>query len=198
MGRRSRIRRMREEDLEELLEQESADEKAPAKAAQPDTPVSRALELQKTAGNRATGAALQRWPFLGFPQAVAQWPRESQLILDDTVIPLESYADVNAGRNTDPSSSTARPNDFGAAGEVVVTIAVGDWSTDLNKAMLYGKHFKTVQLVIPAKDGGVRWILTDVLISALDTSSGNGDRPLQTLQLNFKKREFSQSPPPPR
>jgi Type VI secretion system effector, Hcp len=199
MGRRSRIRRMREEDLEELLEQDQGEENAPAKVAQPDTPVNRALDLQRTAGNRAVGAALQRWPFFGLPQATAQWPKERQLILDDTVIPMESFADraANAAVMT-PGSGAGKPNDATGEGEVVVTIDLGDWSGDLSQANIKGKHYKTVQLVIPGKDGrGVRWILTDVMISALTTSSG-GERPVQSLQLHFMKREFSQAPPPPR
>jgi hypothetical protein len=201
MGRRGRIRRLREEDLEELLEQEEAEpEKAPAKAAQPETPVARALELQKTAGNRATGAALARWPYLGLPQATAQWPKEKQLILDDVVIPLESFQDLGANRGASSSSSsgTSRASDVNADGEIAVTIKLGDWSPDLWKSSLTGKHYKTVQIVVPSKDGrGARWILTDVLISGLDQSSGYGV-PTQTLQLHFTKREFSQSPPPPR
>jgi len=201
MGRRGRIRRLREEDLEELLEQEEAEPaKAPAKTAQQETPVARALELQKTAGNRATGAALARWPYLGLPQATAQWPKEKQLILDDVVIPMESFAD-SVGNNRvalTPGSGTSKPNDATGEGEVVVTLKMGDWSSDLFKANVTGKHYKTVELVVPGKDGkGVRWILTDVMISGLDISSA-GDRPTQSLQLHFKKREFSQSPPPPR
>ena len=202
MGRRGRIRRLREEDLEELLEQEEAEpEKVPAKAAQPETPVARALELQKTAGNRATGAALARWPYLGVPQATAQWPKEKQLILDDTVIPMESFAESVATNRAalSPNSGTSKPNDVTGEGEVVVTLKLGDWSPDLFKANIAGKQYKTVELVVPGTDGkGVRWILTDVMISGLATSSGGGDRPTQSLQLHFKRREFSQSPPPPR
>jgi type VI secretion system secreted protein Hcp len=200
MGRRGRIRRLREEDLEELLEQEeAAPEKAPAKAAQPETPVARVLDLQKTAGNRATGAALARWPFFGVASATAQWPKERQLILDGEALPLESVQEA-VGRNATLGSPgpPTREADVKAAGEIFVTIKVGDWSTGLFKASMSGKSYKTVEIVLPGKDGrGVRWILTDVMISGYSTSSAGGD-PVQTLTLNFKNREFSQSPPPPR
>ena len=54
------MRRLRETDLDELLEQaEPTAQPSPAKA---ESPVARTLELQQTAGNRAVGAALQRWP----------------------------------------------------------------------------------------------------------------------------------------
>ena len=66
MGRRARMRKLREEDLEELAEQlEAEPEKAAPQATKSATTVDKALELQKTAGNRAVGAALSRWPGFG-------------------------------------------------------------------------------------------------------------------------------------
>ena len=60
-----------------------------------------------------------------------------------------------------------------------------------------GPGYKTVEIVIPTKDGkGIRFILTDVLISGYSVSK-DSDSPLESVSLNFKKREFSQDPPPP-
>ena len=98
MGRRARMRKLREEDLEELAEQlEAEPEKAAPQATKQAPEVEKALELQKTVGNRAVGAALQRWPVFGGP-LLAQWPKEPQMIVDGQVIPIESFQEgIQAG-----------------------------------------------------------------------------------------------------
>ena len=60
MGRRARMRKLREEDLEELAEQLEAEPEKAAVRRRRSRPraVDKALELQKTAGNRAVGAML--------------------------------------------------------------------------------------------------------------------------------------------
>ena len=74
------------------------------------TAADRVLDLQKTAGNRATTAALSRWGFPGFPATAApQWPKEPQVIIDGVVIPLQSWslAEGHGGATgPDRSSST--------------------------------------------------------------------------------------------
>jgi type VI protein secretion system component Hcp len=203
---------LREEDLEELLEQseaEPAKKAAPTAEAEtdgakatPEDPRARVLELQKTAGNRAVGAALSRWPVFGAVQAT--WPKERQMILDDgTAIPIESFQEATGGTNVVTSSTSGSPNrtSFTGPGEIVVTVKMGKYSTDLFRQAASGSGYKTVEIVIPTKDGkGIRFILTDVLISSYSVSGhgGAGDAPLESLSLSFKKREFNQDPPPPR
>ena len=90
-----RKRRRREERLEEEEEQqgrepaqESCSRRSGRRSARPRA-ADRVLDLQKTAGNRATTAALSRWGFPWFPATAApQWPKEPQVIIDGVVIPL--------------------------------------------------------------------------------------------------------------
>ncbi len=82
--RAPRVRRKkRDEELEPEL--------VPSQAAMPRAPAIPALELQKTAGNRAVGAALGRWP-MWFSKPHAQWPKEPQVIVDGTAIPMVSFS----------------------------------------------------------------------------------------------------------
>ena len=222
MGRRARMRtKLREEELEELDERLETTEPGPAaeekaeqeKEAAQKTPgapeaadgaAARVLELQKTVGNRATGQALARWPLFAAPQPVAQWPKHLEMVIDGkTVIPLES-AQMGTERHLTNATGTGvnREKPVDETGEMVVTLKQGDWSSDLFREALYGRGFKMVEIVFPGKDGkGVRLILSDVLISSYSVSGHGGtglDGPLESLTLNFKKREFSQDPPPPR
>ena len=222
MGRRARMRtKLREEELEELDErldktepgpaaeekaeqEKEASEKTTAAPEVADGPAARVLELQKTAGNRATGQALARWPLFGAPQAVAQWPKHLEMVIDGkTVIPIES-AQVGTQRHlTDPTGTgTNRETVVDQSGEMVVTLQQGEWSTDLARESLYGHGYETVEIVFPGKDGkGVRIILSDVLISGYTVSGHGGDAhgtPMESITLNFKKRELSQDPPPRR
>ena len=222
MGRRARMRtKLREEELEELDErlektepgpaaEEKADQekevaqKTPGAPEAADGPAARVLELQKTAGNRATGQALARWPMLGAPQPVAEWPKHLEMIIDGkTVIPIESAQLGNRQALTNATGTGADPEKpVDERGELIVTLKQGDWSTGLFRESLYGRGFKTVEIVFPGKDGkGVRFILEDVLISSYSVSGHGGadlDSPMESLTLNFKKRTFSQDPPPKR
>ena len=209
MKRKARMRKMlREEDVEELVKQiqeEPAAQKAAPAADKTATPADKVLELQKAAGNNAVGALLQRWggPATAMAAQQPQWPKEAQLIIEGFVLPLESYSEV-ANSNTSSvgeREGTTRPDTdrFKGPGEIVVVLKLGAWAADLQKAMLQGKEHKSVQVVVPAKDGkGIRWILTDVVISSYQVGSGGGKDPHVTLTLNFKKREFAQTPPPKR
>jgi hypothetical protein len=206
MGRRKRIHQLREEldELEGLqhktdrtaVAEKDDEDKAKEKDQQPvlqkEDPVARTLELQKTAGNKAVGAALARWPLLGAPAApAAQWPKQLEMIIDGkTIIPLES---AQIGVQQHLTDATADDS-----GEMVVTLKEGKWSSDLFRESLYGRGYKKVEIVFPGKDGkGLRVILEDVLISGYSISGGK-DGPMDSLTLNFKKRTFSQDPPPAR
>jgi type VI protein secretion system component Hcp len=206
MGRKARMRKLlREEDIEDLLQQvdgEPEKEQVAQKVSKAATPVDRALDLQKAAGNRAVGAALDRWALPWVPQAAQQapqWPKEPQLILDGVVIPLESYSETVNSPTSVGAGNARNPKDdrFSGPGEVSVVVELGDWSPELMRRALRGEHYKTAQIVIPSKDGkGVRWILTDVLISGYNVGGGGGGAPHESLTLHFQKREFAQTPPP--
>ena len=210
MGRKARMRRLRRDELDELLEQEQAEaakaapqaesevEPDATKATPQDSPA-RVLELQKTVGNRAVGAALSRWPVLG-TAPLPQWPKEPQMIVDGTAIPIESYQEgIQASSTAGSSTGGHRQNGPGATGpgEIVVMLKLGKHSSAFLMQASRGPGYKTVEIVIPTKDGkGIRFILTDVLISGYSVSK-DSDSPLESVSLNFKKREFSQDPPPP-
>src|SRR3954469_7620202 len=204
MGRKARMRKLlRDEDEEELLRDPKLAEADEAKAGakpqqQPDDPVARTLDLQKPAGNRAVGAALARWPLFAAPQPVAQWPKHLEMVLDGkVVIPLES-AQLGTSRQL-TSTSANREKPVQESGEMVVTLRQGEWSTDLFHESLSGRGYTTVEVVFPGKDGkGLRVILADVVIANYSVGAGGSDGPLETLALNFKKREFSEDPPPAR
>jgi hypothetical protein len=194
MKRKVRMRKMlREEDLEELLKQVNdepeaakADDAVP-KAEKTATPADKVLELQKTAGNKAAGAVLERFAGgkLNPMTRLATWPQAPQMLLDgDDPIPIESVQDAVAdqpGKEKDPEGP----------GEMVVTMLHGKHTTGLQRAVVEGQHFAKVELVIPGKGGkGMRWILYDVYLSVGSLSSDS-----QTIQLSFTSRKLVFSPP---
>ena len=118
------------------------------------------------------------------------------MIVDGTVIPIESFQEGIQGGGTGTSGNQNKTGATGP-GEIIVTLKMGKHSADLLLQATRGPGYKTVEIVIPTKDGkGIRFTLTDVLISNYSISGG-GASPLESLSLNFKKREFSQDPPPP-
>jgi Type VI secretion system effector, Hcp len=190
MKARQRIRRKRrEEELEGIEPQRDEEEQEERKAANPAAPADRALELQKTAGNRAVGAALARWGMPWIPAtAAAQWPKEAQVILDGEVLPLKSWSWSEATAGTGAASTGAGKPQFN---EVNVSTTIGEHSAELTMRTAGGRPFKTVIIVVPGKDGkGITLTFTDVLISGYQVS---GD--LESWSLSFAKKEFSQSPP---
>jgi len=188
-----RKRRRREERLEE---EEQAHEPSPENVLEKErpkekeaTPADRVLDLQKTAGNRAVGAALSRWGLPWFPATAApQWPKAPQVIVDGVVIPLESFSWSDGQLGT--GSSTTAP-EHTQLNDVSIFTALGEHSTDLHKAALHGKNLKTVVIVVPGKDGkGFTVTLTDAMITNYSISERH-----ESWSLSFRKREFSQSPP---
>ena len=195
-----RKRRRREERLEEEEEQqgrepaqESVLEKERPKEREA-TAADRVLDLQKTAGNRATTEAISRWGLPWIPMAAApQWPKESQVIMDGLVIPLESWSWSDGSTGTGATG----PN-LSQLNDVHITIASGDHSSDLLLKATQGGSIKTVYIVVPGKDGkGITVKLENVIITSYQTSGSTmGGKPLETLSLSFTKRELTQAPPP--
>ena len=158
------------------------------------TPEDRVLDLQKAAGNRATGAALARWGMASFPLgAMPRWPKEPEAVFDgDLVVPLTSYSTSASRAGSSGASGSAEPRES-AGGTMEITTRVGDHTPRLVRAAASGEHFATLELVVPGPGGGIRFTLTDVMLTSYHVS---GD--LETYSLHFAKREFSTSPPTPR
>src|SRR4051794_10764974 len=187
-----RKRRRREERLEEeeqarepaeenVLEKEKPREKEP-------TAADRVLDLQKTAGNRATGAALARWGINTLPLAATpHWPKEAQIIADGLTLPLESWSWAAAQRGT----GSARVGQDESSGDIVVMTKRGEHSSEWWQRVVRGDGFKTVVIVQPGKDGkGITITLSDVVLTNVQSSDET-----ESWTLNFKKREFSEAPP---
>lgn len=191
-----RKRRRREERLEEE-EQEPGREPAEENVLERERPqereataVDRVIDLQKTAGNRATTAALSRWGLATLPWGAApRWPTEPEAIIDGVVIPIESFSLTGGSSRGATGTAEAKAAE---GGDIVVSAKLGEHSADLAMRATQGKVIKKVIIVLPQQHGkGMTITLTDVLISNYQVSNTT-----ESWTLNFKKRELSQSPPP--
>jgi hypothetical protein len=187
----TRKRRRREERLEE---EEQARDPAEENVLEKERPrekeataTDRVLDLQKTAGNRATTAALSRWGFPGVPATAApQWPKEAQVIIDGRAIPLQSWG---SSHQSSTSGSTGRESV--PLNDANIQTAVGEHSADLWRKAGEGGHIKTVVIVLPGKDGkGITFTFHDVLITGYSMSGQD-----EIWSINFAKKEFSTEPP---
>ena len=188
-----RKRRRRQEELEEQEEREQPQEREQEReVAKEPKPADRVLELQKTAGNRAVGAAIARWGLPWIPTTAApQWPQEPQVIADGTVLPLTSWSWADHAPGT--GGGTGKPQE---GGDISISTKTGKHSADLLLRTAEGRAFKTVVIVVPGKDGkGITLTLSDVMITGYQL---NGD--METWTVSFAKKELSESPPhsPPR
>jgi len=185
-----RKRRRREERLEE--EEEQGREPSPENVLEKERPkekeataADRVLDLQKSAGNRATTAALSRWGFPGFPATAAPtWPKEPQVIIDGVVIPLQAWS-VSEGHNGATGPDRSQLND------VSIVTPLGDHTTDLMLKATQGGQIKTVIVVVPTKDGkGYTVTLEEVAIGSYSVS----DRTV-SWAMSYRKRTFAETPP---
>jgi len=196
MSRRGRLRkRMRREDIEDVEEKLEAleedvepEKKAPAAAAKPED---RVLELQKAAGNRATGAAIQRWagPVL---QMASRWPKTQELRIGGLVVPIEAFS----GGPTGGEHGSARTDGDRATGpgDVSIVTKQGAWMDKLIRMSRESSGIDKAEILIPFRDEkGMRWILTEVEITAISFGSDQGE-PTFTLALSYKKRAFADTP----
>jgi hypothetical protein len=193
-----RKRRRREERLEEEEQgrepaQEQVEEKERPREREA-TPADRVLDLQKTAGNRAVGAAIDRWGLAWLPMAAApQWPKEAQVIADGTVIPISSWSWADHSPGVGAGTGAGKP-DVGR--EISISTAAGSHSADLALRTADGRPFKTVIIVVPGKDGkGMTITLEDVMITSYQTSGSPHGGNVETWSLSYAKRAYSQSPP---
>jgi hypothetical protein len=154
------------------------------------------LDLQKTAGNRAVGAAIDRWGLGWLPLAAApQWPKEVQVIADGTVIPISSWSWADNSPGVGSGTGAGKPE---VGREISISTVSGSHSPDLMQRTAEGRPFKTLYIVVPGKDGkGMTLKLEGVMITSYQTSGGSaGSGPVETWSLSYTKREYSQSPPP--
>ena len=184
-----RKRRRREERLEEEEQvREPAEENVLEKERPKEkegTVADRVLDLQKTAGNRATTEAIARWGLPTVPLAAApQWPKEPQVIIDGVVIPLQAWS-MSEGQNG------ARGPDQSQLNDVNVVTALGEESADLMRKATQGATIKTVVIVVPTKDGkGYTVTLEEVAISSYSVS----DKTV-SWSMSYRKKTFAQTPP---
>jgi hypothetical protein len=161
-------------------------------------PHAQLLELQKTAGNRAVGAVLDRLAHDAAHSAPAGgggWPKEKQILFDGSGVPLESVNLGAVGATHGGSGARApKPDEFGGPGEISVVLPDGGWLNEISRAYDHAEMYETVEIVVPTAGGGLRLILTAVELSGF-ASSGGGEHPLATVTLKFQKRTLSQSPP---
>ena len=181
-------------------DEKTQDGHAGAEHAGAGGPHERLLELQKTAGNRAVGAVLDRLAHdaaHAAPAGGGGWPKEKQILFDGTGMPLES---VNLGvvgaAHPGGGSRTLKPDEFGGPGEISVVLPDGGWLNDLERAFRRGEPYKTVEIVDPDRRtaGACGCILTAVAIAGF-ASSGGGAHPLATVTLKYAQRTLSQKPP---
>jgi len=186
-----RKRRRREERLEEEEAQgrEPAEENVLEKERPKEkegTVADRVLDLQKTAGNRATTEAIARWGLPALPLAAApQWPKEPQVIIDGVPIPLESWT-LAEGHGPGTTGS-----DRSQLQDMQIVTQLGEHSTELMRKAVQGGNLKTVVIVVPTKDGkGYTITLEEVVISSYSVSDKR-----ESWSLNYRKKTFAQTPP---
>ena len=198
-----RKRRRREERLEEEEEEERGREPAEENVLEKERPqereataVDRVLDLQKTAGNRATTEAISRWGMPWLPLAAApQWPKEPQLIADGTVIPILSWSWTDNSTGVGGGTGAGKPD---PGKEISISTSLGSHSADLLLRTAEGRPFKTVYIVVPGKDGkGVSIELENVMITSYSTSGDSaGSGAVETYSLSYTKRKLTEAPPP--
>ena len=172
-GRVRAKRRRREDELEEEREQvQEAEAEPEQQAAAPPAPATladKALDLQKTAGNRAVGAALDRWPRGAVDRAargqvaeggagrLRREARRPDQELERRQARARHRRRAGAARRT-----AATPE---GEGEIVIITEMGDYVVDLHKAALAGKAYGKVEIIVPGPNGtGIRVELDNVYI----------------------------------
>jgi hypothetical protein len=172
------------------------DDEVEAVARQPPPATWGVLDLQRMAGNRAVGAALQRWagPALA---AAAKWPKTKRLRIGSFFIPVKSHSESSEQPGAVSAGAGQRGGSSTGPGTMSLILENGEWEDDLMLALDRGGDFEQAELVVPSRDGtsGWRWILTGVdLVSVSWVPAEGGGRPLLHVILDFKQRAFSDKP----
>jgi type VI secretion system (T6SS) effector Hcp len=192
MGAQRKRRKRRDEELEEREGRDPSEEAVQEKEEREKelTPADRVLALQKTAGNRAVGAAIARWGFATLPLAATpHWPKAPEMILDGEAMPISSFSFAGSAPAGTTGGGGSERGSLGS--ELTVTMAADEHFVELSGKTIRGDPIKTVVIVVPGKDGnGFTITLTDVFVSSVSNSGS-----MASVKLAFAKREFSTSPP---
>ena len=100
-------------------------------------------------------------------------------------------------------TSTSRTAGAVQMSDVEITLLANKTSPELFLACASGRVFKTAELFLANLDNAgkmvdyMRVLLTNAMISSYSVSSG-GDRPMESLSLNFTKIEISYQPTDPK
>jgi type VI secretion system secreted protein Hcp len=96
------------------------------------------------------------------------------------------------GDISDPQRTSGRPNHQ----DMTVTKYLDKSSPFLNKSCCQGQTFPQVEIIIGRNDSGsvnelVRYTMKNVLISSISVGGGAGDKPVETLTLNYNQISWS-------
>jgi type VI secretion system secreted protein Hcp len=121
---------------------------------------------------------------------------ESSLAGYEGKIELLSFSHGVAMQMTGDISNSERTSGRPSHQDLTVTKYLDAASPVLNQACCEGKEFPQVAVIIGRNDGGrlgelMRYTLRGVLISSISIGGGGGDRPVETLTLNYNKIEWS-------
>lgn len=120
-------------------------------------------------------------------------PGDSQDASHKGQIELTSWS--TGARGGGMQMGSGRATDRASVSEIHVTKPQDKASPLLMQAAATGRHFKTATLyVLKAGQPYLKYKLSDVLVSGYQLSSG-GDRPTESLSLNFAKLEVVYEPP---
>ena len=115
---------------------------------------------------------------------------------------LLSFSHGVAKQITGDISSSERTSGKPNHQDMTVTKYLDIASPVLNQACYEGRHFPRVEIIIGRNDGGglselLRYTMSNVLISSISISGGGGDKPIETVTLNYNQitwRYTSQRP----
>src|SRR3954467_580398 len=139
----------------------------------------RLLALQRSAGNRAVGAALARAPDTKEkPQAPAGTGYTATLPGIGT-IELQS---LSLTSRQPPGGGTGGIGGENSPREMMLTSKVGEHSSKLQQALADG-HAMDVEVVM---SGGVKLTLKAAIVSSYSVSTGGADGQLESWTLNFE------------
>jgi type VI secretion system secreted protein Hcp len=121
---------------------------------------------------------------------------ESSLAGYEGKIELLSFSHGVAMQMTGDISNSERTSGRPSHQDFTVTKYLDAASPVLNQACCEGKDFPQAHVIIGRNDGGrlgelMRYTLSGVLISSISVGGGGGDKPVETLTLNYNKIEWS-------
>jgi type VI secretion system secreted protein Hcp len=121
---------------------------------------------------------------------------ESSLAGYEGKIELLSFSHGVAMQMTGDISNTERTSGRPSHQDFTVTKYLDAASPVLNQACCEGKEFPQAHVIIGRNDGRslielMRYTLRGVLISSISIGGGGGDKPVETLTLNYNKIEWN-------